>query len=105
MSSTRPLGMRIRAYSARQDFWACGGRATSVGTWFNIPAAGGVESSPPTSGPGDQDGNAGSGCQCGYDQTVGVDPLHADRVYIGFQELWLSTNGTASPATSVVFGS
>jgi photosystem II stability/assembly factor-like uncharacterized protein len=80
-------------------------RSTDLGaTWANIPAAGGAESSPPTSGPGDQDGNAGSGCQCGYDQTVGVDPLHADRVYIGFQELWLSTNGTASPAT-VTFGS
>ena len=31
-------------------------------------------------------------CQCGYDQTVGVDPQDADRVYIGFQELWLSTD-------------
>jgi photosystem II stability/assembly factor-like uncharacterized protein len=80
-------------------------RSTDYGaTWQNIPAAGGAESSPPTSGPGDQDGNAGSGCQCGYDQTVGVDPLNADRVYIGFQELWLSTNGTTTN-TLVTFSS
>jgi uncharacterized repeat protein (TIGR01451 family) len=35
----------------------------------------------------------GAGCQCGYDQTVGVDPQDAMRVYIGFQHLFLSTNG------------
>ncbi|HEX9823650.1 MAG TPA: choice-of-anchor D domain-containing protein [Actinomycetota bacterium] len=36
------------------------------------------------------------GCQCGYDQTVGVDPQDADRVYIAFQELYLSTDGGAT---------
>jgi uncharacterized repeat protein (TIGR01451 family) len=35
----------------------------------------------------------GAQCQCGYDQTVGVDPQDAMRVYIGFQHLFLSTNG------------
>ncbi|MFN2544688.1 MAG: choice-of-anchor D domain-containing protein [Actinomycetota bacterium] len=34
-----------------------------------------------------------NGCQCGYDQTIGVDPLDVNRVYIGFQEVWLSTDG------------
>jgi hypothetical protein len=33
------------------------------------------------------------GCQCGYDQTVGVDPQDPNRVYIGFQELYRSTDG------------
>jgi len=39
---------------------------------------------------------AGAGCQCGYDQTVGVDPQDANRVYIGFQQLFASTNGGGS---------
>jgi hypothetical protein len=38
----------------------------------------------------------GAGCQCGYDQTVGVDPQDAMRVYIGFQRLFVSTNGGGS---------
>src|SRR6266511_2705986 len=40
--------------------------------------------------------NAGGqldGCQCGYDQTIGVDPVDEDKVYIGFQELWYSSDG------------
>jgi len=32
-------------------------------------------------------------CQCGYDQTIGVDPQDKTRVYLGFQELFLSTDG------------
>lgn len=47
---------------------------------------------------------ANGGCQCGYDQTIGVDPLDQNRVYIGFQELYLSTDGAGtgfgSPAIS-----
>ena len=35
-------------------------------------------------------------CQCNYDLTVGVDPQNASRVYLGFQELSLSTNGATS---------
>jgi photosystem II stability/assembly factor-like uncharacterized protein len=42
------------------------------------------------------------GCQCGYDQTVGVDPVDANRVYIGFQELYLSTDGGANFGTPAV---
>ncbi len=45
--------------------------------------------------------SAGNGCQCGYDQTIGVDPQDANRVYIGFQELYLSTNGGAGPFNNV----
>jgi photosystem II stability/assembly factor-like uncharacterized protein len=41
----------------------------------------------------DAPGAADNGCQCGYDQTVGVDPQDWDRVYIGFQELWMSADG------------
>lgn len=37
-----------------------------------------------------------NGCQCGYDQTLGVDPQDQNRVYVGFQELYLSTDGGAN---------
>jgi hypothetical protein len=37
--------------------------------------------------------NDNGGCQCGYDQTIGVDPQDPNRVYIGFQELYVSDNG------------
>lgn len=62
-------------------------------TWTKMTAA---------NTPAAQDGNAGSGCQCGYDLTVGVDPQDANRVYIGFQELWLSTDGGNSFGGSAV---
>jgi photosystem II stability/assembly factor-like uncharacterized protein len=35
----------------------------------------------------------GGQCSAAYTQTVGVDPRDADRVYIGFEQLWLSTDG------------
>ena len=35
-------------------------------------------------------------CQCGYDQTIGVDPVDENKVYIGFQELWYSSDGGGS---------
>ncbi|HUY19337.1 MAG TPA: choice-of-anchor D domain-containing protein [Candidatus Binataceae bacterium] len=53
-------------------------------TWANLPGADSA---------GDADGNNGGGCQCGYDQTIGVDPSNDQTVYIGFQQLWKSTNG------------
>lgn len=34
----------------------------------------------------------GGAKQTNYDFTLGVDPLDPSRVYIGFQQLWLSTN-------------
>ena len=40
---------------------------------------------------------AGMGnCQCGYDQTIGVDPANKQTVYIGYQKLFASTDGGAS---------
>jgi len=36
------------------------------------------------------------GCQCTYDLTVGVDPQDAQRLYLGFQELWLSLDGAST---------
>ena len=57
------------------------------GTWTNLPGANAA---------GGADGNSGSGCQCGYDQTIGVDPTTDQTVYIGFQEVWKSTNGGTS---------
>ena len=43
-----------------------------------------------------------NGCQCGYDLTLGVDPQDANRVYIGFQELYRSTDGGANFGTPAV---
>jgi hypothetical protein len=40
--------------------------------------------------------------QFGFNQTVGVDPQDATRVYLGFEELWLSTNGSTSIAAPAV---
>ena len=44
---------------------------------------------------------AATGCQCGYDQTIGVDPNNANKVYIGFQRLLYSSNGGAGPFNAV----
>lgn len=41
-------------------------------------------------------------CQCAYDQVIGVDPLDEDRLYIGFQEIWLSTDGGTTFAATAV---
>jgi photosystem II stability/assembly factor-like uncharacterized protein len=42
---------------------------------------------------GSSQSNNDGGAQTGYDQTIGVDPQDADRVYIGFQQLYESTDG------------
>jgi len=101
-ATVQNTGPTIAAPSRFLGMW----RSTDLGaTWANIPAAGGVESTAfPTPGPGDQNGTAGSGCQCGYDQTLGVDPLDANRVYIGFQQVWLSTNAALPSPGAVTFG-
>ncbi len=36
------------------------------------------------------------GCQCGYAQTLAVDPSNANHVYMGFTDIWSSTNGGTS---------
>jgi hypothetical protein len=35
----------------------------------------------------------GPEAQLGYDQTVGVDPQNSHRIYMRFQELWISDDG------------
>ena len=45
------------------------------------------------------------GLQNEYDATVAVDPLDPNRVYIGFQELYLSTNGGQSFGTPAITAS
>jgi len=37
-------------------------------------------------------GSPGNACQCGYDQTIGVDPATASTVFLGFQEDYGSTD-------------
>ena len=40
-----------------------------------------------------------------FNQTIGVDPQDAARLYLGFEEVWLSTNGgTSFGATPVTAG-
>lgn len=46
-----------------------------------------------------------NGCQCNYDLTLGVDPQEANRVYIGFQELYVSTDGGLNFGTPAVSSS
>jgi len=42
-------------------------------------------------------GNPSNNCgQCGYDQTIGVDPLDGTVVYLGFVDMWASTNSGGS---------
>ncbi len=62
-------------------------------TWSNLPGANAA---------GGADGNNGSGCQCGYDQTIGVDPTTDQTVYIGFQEVWKSTDGGSTFSGSAI---
>jgi photosystem II stability/assembly factor-like uncharacterized protein len=40
--------------------------------------------------------------QFGFNQTIGVDPQDAKRLYLGFEDLWLSTNGATSFGASPV---
>jgi len=42
-------------------------------------------------------GNPSNNCtQCGYGQTIGVDPRDATKVYLGFVDMWESTDSGAS---------
>ncbi len=36
------------------------------------------------------------GCQCPFDQVIGVDPRNGQRVLLGLVDLWLSTDGGAT---------
>ncbi len=69
--------------------WGLFRSADGGATWIDLPAG----------------RAAGAGAQFGYDQTVGVDPLDPNRVYLGFQDLHLSTDGGATfHATPVTSG-
>jgi hypothetical protein len=98
--STKPNNQRFYAsVEARDAVGGCGGpramvpflglyRSDNGGmTWAIQPGA-------------NRTGNGGSDgmttCQCGYDQTIGVDPQDQNRVYLGFQELFRSTDGGAT---------
>ena len=61
------------------------------GTWTNMPDVQGRARE-----------NGTGGCQCGYDQTIGVDPQDPNRVYIGYQELYASTNGGTTFPTPAI---
>ena len=61
------------------------------GSWTRLAAGDGPALDPNYDGTG-----ANAPCQCGYDLTLGVDPQDANRLYMGFQELWRSTDGGAT---------
>ena len=72
-------------------------------TWTNISANAAATAA------GVEDWRQVAKCQCGYDQTIGVDPIDANTVYIGFQDMWRSTDGgqtftdiTRRPGTELV---
>ncbi len=77
--STQPDGQTMYASvsGGSGPYWGLFRSADGGATWTDMPAG----------------RAAGAGAQFGYDQTVGVDPLDPDRVYLGFQELHLSTDG------------
>ncbi len=54
-------------------------------TWNNVPSASGDHHYPHWREP--------DGCQCGYAQSIGVDPTNAAHVYMGFADIWSSTDG------------
>lgn len=87
--STRPDNRTLYASIQSQGMVYAGlFKSTDAGeTWTLMPAA--------AARAAENDGG-----QLGYDQTVGVDPQDANRVYIGFQELYGSTDGgkTFAPA-------
>src|SRR6266852_3244634 len=56
-------------------------KSTNGGATWTQPLAAGATC---TEGPSNQ---------CGYDQTAGVDPQNANRIYLGFERLYVSTDG------------
>ena len=88
--STQPDHLRMYATVGGASAWQFAGlfRSDDAGAhWTLKPAA----------------ATPGKSCQCGYDQTIGVDPQDPDQVYIGFQRLWQSTDGGATFDSSVTF--
>ncbi|UTI62276.1 choice-of-anchor D domain-containing protein [Paraconexibacter antarcticus] len=79
------------------DTQAVGGTSNFGGMWKSTDS--GVNWTSIT-GQADAGGQL-DGCQCGYDQTIGVDPVDAGSVYIGFQQLWHSGDGGATNFTNI----
>jgi photosystem II stability/assembly factor-like uncharacterized protein len=69
--------------------------ATNGGLFRSTDGGANWESIPGANTPAAADG----GCQCGYDQTIGVDPNNANILYIGFQQFYKSTNALAAAAS------
>lgn len=82
-SVSKPLRQRY-GYGSLGDFLHLYRSDDSGTTWTEKPAA----------DPAGNGGTTGSrSCQCGYDQTIGVDPQNPDLLYLGFQELFQSMDG------------
>lgn len=87
--STQPNNQTLYAYVQANPFRGLF-KSTNGGTsWNELPdaAARAAEN---------------GGAQLGYDQTLGVDPRDVNRVYLGFQELYVSTNGGNSFGTPAI---
>ncbi|TCR15956.1 choice-of-anchor D domain-containing protein [Streptomyces sp. BK205] len=80
--STKPADHTMYATASTQSAWVGLFKSTNDGkNWKLKPAAAAA---------------AATGAQFGFDQTIGVDPQDARRVYLGFLELHLSTDGGES---------
>jgi hypothetical protein len=84
VSDTTRMYATVQATGNRPN-WGGLYRSDDTGaTWTRMPSADNAAA------------QGATGCQCGYDQTVAVDPQDEDRVYIGFQELYFSLDGADS---------
>lgn len=61
--------------------------STDAGATWSRALAGDIACEDPDLDPDEEE------CSAGYTQTVGVDPQDPNRVYVGFEQLWLSTDG------------
>lgn len=87
--STQPDHQTLYATASTSSAWVGLFKSTNGGgNWTLMPAAAAVA----------------SGGQFGFDQTIGVDPQNAGRLYLGFQDLHLSTDGGVSFAPGSLTG-
>ncbi len=85
--SRKPNNNTLYATASTSNSWVGLFKSTSDGhTWALKPAA----------------AAAAAGGQFGFDQTIGVDPQDAKRLYLGLQELHLSADGGDSFAPAAV---
>ncbi|MFE4425004.1 hypothetical protein [Streptomyces sp. NPDC056817] len=87
--STQPDHHTLYATASTSSTWVGLFKSTNDGgNWTLKPAA----------------AAAAAGGQLGFDQTIGVDPQNASRLYLGFQDLHLSTDGGDSFAPGSLTG-